>query len=155
MQVSYCSSLSHLHWIKQAFILPTPHLSAHNLCFPEISWLVTRHVWVRICQLICLITIIWNKCIFLFPLSIRHPPVIKFYFISFLLLVPMVVSVSDAYRISEGLPIFFPYRLQFFSKPPRQMVWHFKSSVFFSPHRVPKSFVFVSLDCLQSFNWTF
>lgn len=155
MQVSYCSSLSHLHWIKQAFILPTPHLSAHNLCFPEISWLVTRHVWVRICQLICLITIIWNKCIFLFPLSIRHPPVIKFYFISFLLLVPMVVSVSDAYRISEGLPIFF-FLTDYSFFPNLQGKWFdILNLLSFSPHRVPKSFVFVSLDCLQSFNWTF
>lgn len=48
--------------------------------FQEITWLVIGGV--GICQLICLTTIIWNKCIFALLLStclpIRHPLVILF-----------------------------------------------------------------------------
>lgn len=91
---------------------------------------------VGICQLICLITIIWNKCIFLLPLSVhlpsRHPLVILFYFISF----PISASGRVSQMLTEYLKIcffFFASRLQLLSEPPRHMVWHFKSSVISLP----------------------
>lgn len=100
--VSPIVSISHLHWTIQsnrnAFLLPALYLSAHNLWFPEITWLVSEGVGEGICQLICLITIISNKCIFplaFVHMSVRPSPCSKFILVYiFLPLVPAVVSLS-------------------------------------------------------------
>jgi len=109
------------------------HICQHIICDSQKYHDLSREgLWVGICHLICQITIIWNKCIFLLPLFMRpaiiHSPVILFHIFSPLVL--EVVSLCDAYRVYK---ICLAHRLQVQSKPPRQTGWHFKSPVISSP----------------------